>query len=214
MASSPRNRSKKTEATPETAVTATVTLTDVIAATQAGNFVYTSPEFHNPLIASGQVEINVDMTDEHGNIATRAVLADQTQNPKEDTTVTQPEQTKAVKPTFEIKTASQLPTRVRKSGGNRAGRAAVYPFDELEINQYFFVPNKDGKSAAKSLASTVAGANKRHSEVIEGQTRQVTRGKNVGATVEATKQLRKFVVFDSPEGGVEGAKVFRVAVEG
>lgn len=207
---SPRSKSKKTETqeqTPETALASTVSLADVIAATQAGQFVYTSPEFHDPLIAEGKVEINPAMVDNDGKIATRAILAEETDKPKEDTPVTQP----TTKPVFAIKTASELPTRTRKPGGNREGRPSVYPFDALEINQYFFVPDSATKSgdAGKSLASTVAAANVRYAKPVEGQTRTNRKGNVVPVTV----QERKFTVFgNTEEDGVKGAKVFRVAV--
>lgn len=205
---SPRKSSKKSETqTPETALASSVSLADVIAATQAGSFVYTSPAFHESLVASGQVEINVDMTDENGNIATRAVLAPETEKPAEDTPVTQPQ----TKPTFTIKTATELPVRTRKPGGNREGRPSIYPFEALEINQYFFVPNDSVKSgdAGKSLASTVAAANVRFSHEVEGETRTNRKGRTVAKTV----QDRLFKVFgDTEEDGVKGAKVFRVAL--
>ena len=197
-----RNR-KSTAATTETAPA--FSLETVIAATKAGSFVYTPAEFHVPLIASGDVEINSEIVDEHGNIATRA-----TSKHTESAQMTQTAAATAApaKPKFEIKTASELPTRTRTGGGNRAGRAPIYPFDALEVNQYFCVPNEGDKVAAKSLASTVAAANVRYSEEIPGQTRVNRKG----ATVTATKQLRKFKVFDTEEDGVKGAKVFRVAL--
>lgn len=199
MATKPRSNKAANAAT-----TPAFSLEQVIAATKADSFVYTPAEFHAPLIASGDVEINSEMTDDAGNIATRA-----TQKHLESNPVTQTAQ----KPKFEIKTASELPTRTRASGGNRAGRAPIYPFDQLEVNQYFFVPNDGEKVAAKSLASTVAAANVRHSEEIAGSTRVNRKGNSV----VATRQLRRFKVFDTVETieGVEvkGAKVFRVALD-
>jgi hypothetical protein len=200
---SPR-KAKKVEQAPEVAM---VTLQDLIDATQRGEVLYTSPEFHEALIATGVAEINPAMVDVHGNIATRAILKDPDTPKMEDTPVTQPTQ----KPVFEIKTASELPKVVRKSSGNRQGRTPIYPFADLEVSQYFFVPNgEDGKSKAKALASTVATWNSRYAEVIEGETRKNRKG----AIVPATRQTRKFKIFDTTEvvDGVEvaGAKIFRV----
>lgn len=203
----PRNR--KATATPEAAIAATVTLADVIAATERGEIIYTSPEFHTPLVQAGKVEINPSMVNESGMIATRAIR----QTPetyKEETKMTQ-----AQKPSFEIESGVELPQRVRKVGVG-VGRSAVYPFEQLEIGQSFFVPNEsDDKPAAKKMASTVATANIRYSEEIPGQTRTNRKG----ATVPATRPLRKFQVFDTDrtlsDGTVQkGARIFRMKLEG
>lgn len=208
MASSPRDRKPAAVAASTEVIENKITLADVIEATKAGNFVYTSPEFHNPLIESGEVVINLGMIDEHGNIATRAILK------KEKTVMT--ESAVTAKPKFEIEADVAIPERVRKSGGLRAGRMPVYPFDGLEIGQSFFVPNKEGAktTAAKAMASTVAGANARFTEVVEGETRVNRKG----ATVPKTIPVRLFKVFDTERAvmvdGVEtkqlGARVFRV----
>lgn len=195
-----------------------ISLQTVIDATKADGFVYTPASFHDPLIASGDVEINVEMKDEAGNIATRAT--DKALNTVN--TQTTPAGTAApekVAPKFEIEAGIPIPARTRVAGaGLRAGRTPIYPFDALEIGQSFFVPNVGEKSAAKAMASTVAGANSRYVEVIEGQTRENRKGK----TVPATKQLRKFKIFDTERdvtdaAGVvtkqKGARVFRVALD-
>lgn len=198
---------KNTKAVQPATAAANISLQTVIDATKAGNFVYTSPSFHESLIQSGDVEINPAMTNEAGEVATRAT--DKAMN----MTATQTAPAAATaKPKFEIKTG-EIPARVRKaSTGLRAGRAPIYPFEQLEINQYFFVPNaSEDKPAYKAIASTVAGANARYVEIIPGETRVNRKGK----TVDATKQLRKFVAFDTVEADAEGnevkgAKVFRV----
>ena len=208
MASPPRNRKPDAVGASTEVVENKITLADVIEATKAGNIVYTSAEFHNPLIESGEVEINPGMIDEHGNIATRAILK------KEETVMT--ESAVTAKPKFEIEADVAIPERVRKSGGLRAGRTPVYPFDGLEIGQSFFVPNKEGAktTAANAMASTTAGANARFTEVVEGETRVNRKGKTVPKTV----QTRLFKVFSTERmvmvDGVEtkqlGARVFRV----
>jgi hypothetical protein len=110
---------------------------------------------------------------------------------------------------FEIEANIPLPTKTRGT------RKSAFPFDALEIGQSFFVPNDNFKSgdAAKSLASTVNNANKQHSEVIEGETK-LNRKKR---EVPVTKQLRQFIVRadvkQTEAGPVEGARVFRVALD-
>lgn len=190
-----------------------VTLAQVVDATKAGEIVYTSAEFHTPFVESGDMEVNPDMTDANGNIATRATPKALNQM-TESAIQTAPVAAAKAKPVFEIKTGA-IPERTRASGGSRAGRTPVYPFDQLEVNQYFFVPNDPNAKApaAKSLASSVAGANERFSEVIEGETRVNRKGN----TVPATRPVRKFKIYDTVEtiDGIEvkGAKIFRVALE-
>lgn len=109
---------------------------------------------------------------------------------------------------FEIEANVPLPTKTRGT------RKSAFPFDALEIGQSFFVPNDNFKSgdAAKSLASTVNNANKQHSEPT-GEVRTNRKGNKV----PATKQLRQFIVRadvkQTEAGPVEGARVFRVALD-
>lgn len=207
---SPRTRKSAPALSGESASTETsvsagpvVTLAQVIEATKADGFVYTAPAFHAALVESGDVEINPEMTDAHGNIATRA-----TAKHTQESSAPMTEHVTAAKPSFEIETVP-MPERTRKPSGLRAGRTPLYPFDSLEVGQSFFVADKAAdKPAFKAMASTVAGANARHSEVIEGQTR-VNRKKE---TVPATRQLRKFKIVEDEKNGQKGARIFRVAV--
>lgn len=119
----------------------------------------------------------------------------------------QPKST-GVKPMFKIESNVDIPAASRRT------RTSAFPFDQLEVGQSFFVAaTEDRKDPAKSLASTVNGANERHSEVIPGQT--VVNRK--GNTVPAKKALRKFIVRAVTEthDGVEvqGARVWRVALD-
>ncbi|MES2180698.1 MAG: hypothetical protein V4493_01185 [Pseudomonadota bacterium] len=217
MASSPRNRKSVSAAAvvetvePVAKPHVHIRLQDVIDATKANSFVYTSAEFHNPLIASGEVEINPDMTDEHGNVATRAIIKE-----KEEPVMTEVSTaTVSTKPVFVLESNIPIPEKVRKAGGLRAGRTPVYPFDGLEIGGSFFVADKaEDKPAVKAMASTVAGANARFSEEVAGETRTNRKGK----VVPVMKQLRKFKVYDTylnPEDSTsqKGARVFRVAID-
>lgn len=211
---SPRSR-KPAAASTDTPVSSgpAVTLAAVIAATKAGGFEYTPAAFHTELIASGDVEINPEMTNEAGMIATRATAKHLTEG--NEMTQTAPAVNGAEKPKFEIESGVELPQRTRNAAGLRAGRTPVYPFEQLEIGQSFFVPNASAdKPAAKAMASTVAGANARYTEKLEGQSRTNRKGK----VVDATKQLRKFKIFDTErtmqDGSVQkGARIFRVELD-
>lgn len=117
----------------------------------------------------------------------------------------EPQKTSGVKPMFQIESDIAVPQQTRRT------RTSAFPFAQLEIGQSFFVPNDNFKSgdAAKSLASTVNKANQDFSEVIPGQT-VLNRKKR---EVPATKPLRSFVVRKDTKDGVEGARVFRVALD-
>lgn len=113
-----------------------------------------------------------------------------------------------------VKQMFQIESNVDIPAASRRTRTSAFPFDQLEVGQSFFVAaTEDRKDPAKSLASTVNGANERHSEVIPGQT--VVNRK--GNTVAAKKPLRKFIVRAVTEthDGVEvqGARVWRVALD-
>lgn len=104
---------------------------------------------------------------------------------------------------FLIESNVALPTTTARAS------SAVYPFDQLEVGQSFFVPATEAKPEPHvSLASTVASANKRHAVEIEGETRVDRKGN----TVAATRQVRKFIVRKDVKDEVVGARVWRVEV--
>ena len=86
------------------------------------------------------------------------------------------------------------PEKVRKAG---RGGSSPYEFDKLEIGQSFGVVGK----TKKQISSTVFGANKRASEVVngaDGKPEMVMRKKRDGTNemVEKRKPLKKFEAFD------------------
>lgn len=172
-------------------------LAAVIAATNAGSFVYTSAEAHASALADGLVEVNPSMTNEAGELATRATAKgiESMNAPQTPAAAAAP----ASKPNFAIDDGIPLaPVTGRGRGGE------TYPFDQLNVGQSFFVPNTAEKpNVAKSLASTVSSATRRYAEEIPGETRTDRKG-NV---VPAIKETRKFVVR-AVEGG---ARVWRTA---
>lgn len=127
--------------------------------------------------------------------------------------------------------------KAKRGGGRGTGAPVKYPFDTLEIGQFFFVPNSEVAKgdAFKTLGSAVGSANQRYSEGT-GEFEQVTRakrgpdhktvkdaeGKNVmeEVTLEKKRSLRKFVVSKVEAGKsygeftapADGAVVMRVEV--
>lgn len=173
-------------------------LAAVIKATEAGSFVYTSPEAHAKALADGLVEVNPSMANEAGELATRATAQGIESMNASQTPASTPAPA-ASKPQFAIEDGIALaPVTGRGRGGE------TYPFDQLQPGQSFFVPNSaDKPNVAKSLASTVSSATRRYAEEIPGETRVDRKGN----TVPAIKETRKFVVR-AVEGG---ARVWRTA---
>ena len=203
-----KSAGKKTAAT-----VAVIGLAEIVAAGANGMLV--SESVYAPLVEAGLVEINPGMTDENGNVATRATqkgiesldsaatVADNATSEATSATAATGE-TQKVKTMFKIEDSIPVPTI---SGRGRGGN--VYPFDQLEVGQSFFVANSEDKpNAAKSLASTVSSATARYAVASEdGATKTNKKGEVVPVMVET----RKFVVRSVEEDGVKGARVWRTA---
>lgn len=202
MASPKKTASHKTSAAVGVAGAGEATLENVVEATKAGTFVYTSAAVHVPLIEAGLVEINPAMTNEAGEIATRA-----TQKGIETVTSNTTQETAApvaASTGFVVEAGVPMPSI---SGRGRTG--TTYPFDKMEPGHSFFVPNSEDKpNAAKSLASTVSSATARYTvPAADGSTKTNKAGEQVPVMVET----RKFVVRSVEENGVKGARVWRTA---
>jgi len=201
-----KSAGKKTAAT-----VAVIGLAEIVAAGANGMFVPES--VYGPLVEAGLVEINPAMVNEAGEIATRATqagiesldsaatVADNATSEATSATAATGE-TQKVKTMFKIEDSIPVPTI---SGRGRGGN--VYPFDQLEVGQSFFVANSEDKpNATKSLASTVSSAIARYAvPSADGATKTNKKGETVPVMVE----VRKFVVRSVEENGVKGARVWR-----
>ena len=204
----------KKSAAKKTAEIATVIgLAEIVAAGANGMFVPES--VYAPLVEAGLVEINPSMTDDNGNVATRATQAaieslDSGAIVVDNATTEANSETAATGKTEKVKTMFQVENDVPVpaiSGRGRGGN--MYPFKVLAVGQSFFVPNSESKpNAAKSLASTVSSATARYAVPAEdGSTKTDKKGEVVPVMVET----RKFVVRSVEEEGVKGARVWRTA---
>lgn len=119
--------------------------------------------------------------------------------------------------------------KVKRGGGGGSGAPVKYPFDTLEVGQFFFIPNSEVAKgdAFKTLGSAVGSANQRYAKDT-GETHQVTRakrgadhktikgadGKNVMETVTLPKKVatRRFVVNKVTAGVTYG--VFTAPADG
>lgn len=208
-------------------------------ANAANTMVYVSKDDGVPLINAGYIEIDpnaVDPSDanKRGARITEAG-AKALANGGADQNATKPMSTYAVQ-TGGI----ELPKAERgfKKGHSGGGAPSKYPFDTMNIGEFFFVANSavKGGDAVKTLGSAAGSANQRFAEGT-GEFEQVNRakrgpdhkaikgpdGKNVmeSVSVEKKRYTRKFVVrpvkanvqygpFTAP---ADGAVIARVAVD-
>lgn len=178
-------------------------LAEIVEATNSPTgFTYVAESKAKPLVDRGLIELNPGMKNDDGHMAARATNAGietiMGSNHEQEAATEAENETN-----FEIDSGVPMPTVTRRT------RAAIYPFDALEVGQSFHVPATDERpNPAKSLASTVSSANRRYAVEIPGETRVDRKGN----TVPATRQERKFRVTaaaeDDPRGA--GARVFRV----
>jgi len=199
-----KSAGKKTSAA-ETATVVAITLATIVAA--GANGIYTSPEVHLPLVEAGMVEINPAMTNENGEVATRATqkgiesldsAATVADNATSETQTATTGETQKVKTMFKIEANIPVPAI---SGRGRAGN--VYPFDQLEIGQSFFV---EGEKAISP--STISAANYRYAvPSADGATKTNKKGE----TVPVMTLVRKFIGRKVEESGTKGVRVWRTA---
>lgn len=204
---------KKSAAKKTAEIATVITLAEIVAAGAKGLF--TPAAVHGPLVEAGLVEINPAMVNEAGEIATRAtqacieslgsgaIVVDNATS-EANSEIAETGKTEKVKSMFKIEDSIPVPTI---SGRGRGVK--VYPFDQLEVGQSFFVANDESKpNAAKSLASTVCSATARYAVPAEDGS---TKTNKKGEVVPVLVKTRKFVVRRAEEDGVKGARVWRTA---
>ena len=173
---------------------------------------YTSAEIHKPLVDAGLAEVNTTLVNEQGEMATRATVKAITAAQEAAASgakleeLAKPEP--VAKPSFALETGVAVPA-IAKGG---AIRKSAYPFDLMEAGHSFFVAATEGKpDPARSLASTVSGATrkhaveKKHPETGETIMRKNRKG-NMVAELETTKE---FTIRGVEENGVKGARIWR-----
>lgn len=193
-----KSAGKKTAAT-----IAVIGLAEIVAAGANGMFVPES--VYAPLVEAGLVEINPAMTNEAGEIATRATQAgieslDNGATVGNNATSETAEigTTQKAKTMFKIENSIPVPTI---SGRGRGGE--TYPFEQLEVGQSFFVEGE------KTIApSTISAATSRYAVPAEdGSTKTNKKGESVPVMVKT----RKFLGRKVEENGVKGVRVWRTA---
>lgn len=187
-------------------------LQDVIKATLADSYLFTSEAVHSILLKKGFVEVNSEISNEDGEFATRATelgLAEAKPDEEEKVKV-MPEASKFVLGT--------VPKDFVLPVANRGGaRAPKYPFADMEVGQSFFVANTDvkGENAVKTLTGASSKANKLFGiPTVDDDDKPVMRGTKNGET-QATTFVKIFKAgpYTMGEGDntVAGAMVVRTA---
>lgn len=197
-------------------VTEKLSLAAVVNCGEPG-YVFTFPDEHAELLALGHVQVNPELKDANGAIATAATQAGIDFINSQNGALVAPKETKPMD-AFVIETSSEMPDAGKRGGG----RSTVYPFDALPaptqdatgkpVYSNFFVPaTEDKPDPVKSLASTVSSANARFATPDpSGKTRVITRGPNKGQTVPASVYSRKFKITEGEKDGVKGARIWRI----
>lgn len=167
-----------------------VVLKQVAEATKQNGVIYQNPAVMTNLVAAALVEGNPNYVDPAtpGNIAFRATGAGLTYVQNLEAAAAQPSVAAVAAPTapvagqppvgapaapavagapataFQVGAGFVLPEKVNRRS-SPTGR--TYPFDQLELGGWIFVPaTEKRKDPKKSLASTISGANKRFESFV------------------------------------------------
>lgn len=197
-------------------VTEKLSLAAVVNCGEPG-YIFTFPDEHAELLSLGYVQVNPELKDANGAIATAATQAGIDFINSQNGAPAAPKEVKTMD-AFVIETSSEIPATGKRGGG----RSTVYPFDGLPeptvdaegklVFGFFFVPTTEERpEPVKSLASTVSSANARFARPdSSGATRTVTRGPKKGEIVPAVVYSRKFKITAGEKDGVKGAKIWRI----
>lgn len=171
---------------------------------QAPGYAFMSEASTKALVKQGLVQVDRNVQDDDFRIAT--ALTDAGYTFLNSNTEAAPASTPVkASPMFEIKSAP-IPQTVRKSG---AGRKQKYPFDALEVGQYFFVPATEKQpDPAKSLGSVVTTANKRYA-VQTGEMKKNRKGEDVPKLAYTRKFIVRPINEEIDGEFVPGAGVWR-----
>lgn len=192
---------------------------EVVAATLKGGYLFVDDITREILLKKDLVEVNPEIKNDNGEIATRATekgLAEAksqtTSNEVNTSSVDSGAKPKEEKTMFEIEAKPndfELPKA--KKGGSTAG-AAKYPFAEMDVDTSFFVPNSacKTKEAVKTMINACAKANKAFGKpAVNADGTAKMRTTRTGQT-QATEFVRVYKAGPYTKDGVEGAMVVRV----
>lgn len=182
---------------------AKIDMAAIIAATNSGGFVHVNEKDAAKAVKDGLIEINTEMRDETGNVAARAT-------PKGMASVPGNTSAPGATPSFAIVTGPAL----EKPKRGAAGRAAMYPFDQLPApdangnTAKFFVPaTEKSPEPWKSLSSTVSAASRSFATITGTKPGKNKNGEDIQRNIYDFS--RKFALIEGENNGVKGAWVER-----
>lgn len=194
-------------------------LRTIANATAANADYYTTAELGKPLVQAGLIVPDFNKRDQEGRVSVRLTDGGAEYLTKLGGGANPNEHTKPISKYSVMNVAIELPKSERgfKKGVGGNGQPSKYPFDDMVMGQWFFVPNADVKNgdAVKTVGSAAGSANQRYA-VGTGQFETVQRaqrgkdhkaikgpdGKNVMVQVQVEKKnhTRKFVVRPVKQG--------------
>lgn len=188
-----------------------IDLLAIVAATNAGSFVYVNDEAAKSLVEAGMIEVNPDLKNEAGEVAARAT-ANGIASMNAPTSPTGSAPAAPAKPVFAIEMTPALPAKKA-----RGGRTDTYPFADLpaptgegdaKMTAKFFVPATGDKPEPwNSLSSTVSAASKRYATKSGEEKYKAKDGSE--KTRDTFTYSRKFRIFEGEREGVKGAWIER-----
>lgn len=190
------------------------TLQAVANASAANSVLYVTADIGKPLLDAGYISVDVNNRDpsDPSKVAAKITAAGASALAQASNGTAQNH--KPAMPSFNvIKGGIELPkvSRGFKKGQGGGGRDAKYPFETMDVNDFFFVADSavSKGNAVKTLGSAAGSANQRFAQPT-GEKETVQRakrgtdhkavkgadGKNVMETVEVEKKkyTKKFVV--------------------
>lgn len=187
---------------------------DLVDAFDKGSFITAQENVHACLTANGLANTNSELANENGiavaltqegHVVLSSYMKSQAAVNQDSGNVT----------TMEEFVIEDIPVDVPTL--RRSGVSAQYPFDSLAVGQSFFVPaTSERPEPWKSMASTVGSATRRYAEEYNDESgnkamRAITKGKNAGKLVPATRNTRVFAITKDEKNGVPGARIGRTA---
>jgi hypothetical protein len=190
-------------------------LNEIVTATNANSFVYTSQTAHQPMIALGLVEVNTSMPDpaDPTKFATRATAAAAQYLSAAPAAAPAAAQAPASEPSkYTVMKGIALPEAKKRGNHLGSGAPTKYPFATMEVGDVFFSGNSEHakNDALKALGSTVSSQNRKYATPDGDKTKvikQAERGADkkpvvgpdgkkviVSKTVPVLKYERKFTI--------------------
>lgn len=151
-------------------------LSQILTATKANSFVYTTATAHQPMLAHKPplAEVNTAMVDPNDatKFATRATKDAEAWLAKNAAPASEASK-------YTIMKGIKLPEAKKRGNTFGSGAPTKYPFATMEVGDVFFSGNSEHakKDALKALGSTVSSQNRKYSEPDGDKTKTIKQAK-------------------------------------